>query len=155
MAPRIERGVALSRDPKAGARGGHPSSGNVGAIRPVRHEVVAHVLGTICHPCLRVGHPGRKWKGGSGRALPPSPQLCRIYISLPRVAPGNRGLIWGDLGPAISHLLALVSARFHGLCRHIVDARTPGGGISGLLYLHGSGLRATRASSTSTSKRRA
>jgi len=24
--------------------------------QPVRHEAVTHVLGTICHPCLRAGH---------------------------------------------------------------------------------------------------
>ncbi len=31
-------------------------------ISRVRHEIVTHVLGTFCHPCLRVGHR-EKWSG--------------------------------------------------------------------------------------------
>src|SRR5262249_21003163 len=33
--------------------------------QPVRHEVVTHVLGTVCYPCVRAGH----LKNGAARGI--------------------------------------------------------------------------------------
>ena len=44
--------------------------------QPVRPEVVTHVLGTICHPCVRAGHEGYwRWMQPGSNRSPPSNSL--------------------------------------------------------------------------------
>jgi hypothetical protein len=38
--------------------------------QPVRHEVVTHVLGTLCYPCLRAGHGAYGGEGGIAARRP-------------------------------------------------------------------------------------
>ncbi len=45
--------------------------------QPVRHQVVTHVLGTFCHPCVRVGHPTI---GDPGRIRTCDPLLRRQML---------------------------------------------------------------------------
>jgi hypothetical protein len=52
--------------------------------QPVRHEVVTHVLGTFCHPCLRVGQQ-KTWSGRWDSNPRPQPwQGCALPLSYAR-----------------------------------------------------------------------
>ena len=46
--------------------------------QPVRHQVVTHVLGTICHPCLRAG---QFRSGALGGIRTPDPPICSLVLN--------------------------------------------------------------------------
>jgi hypothetical protein len=84
--------------------------------KPLRPKSVTHVLGTLCHPCLRAG-PRRFWS--RGRDLNPRPadyESAALPTELPRLDSATHIITAADLSQFANSQTFLQRARIFCLC---------------------------------------